>query len=311
MLNTVHLQTFLTVVELGTYSAAAERLHLSQPAVSQHIDALEKELGEVRLFRRVAQRMVLTHAGEELLPAARNIIGLAERTQNSLLALRGHVSGTITIACASESGAWVLPSLIHAFRQQHPHVHVRLDQVAPSDILARLEEGEADFIWHDEYQRRRGWEFQLIGHEDVTCCVAPHHEWVQQRTITAGMASEQPLIMPTQGSVLRRQLDEQFRRAGVPPNELNIVLETNSVSATLSAIQQQMGVGFVPVTCQPAQRFVQSMRLSGFTLQLDWYMLNQRETLHSVAAHLFRQCMASDETARLLRYAGITPHTLI
>ena len=71
MLNTLHLQTFLAVVEAGNYSAAAERLHMSQPAVSQHIRALEDQLDHVRLFRRVGQQMLMTHAGEDLIESAR------------------------------------------------------------------------------------------------------------------------------------------------------------------------------------------------------------------------------------------------
>ncbi|WP_322510960.1 LysR family transcriptional regulator, partial [Chloroflexus sp.] len=63
MLNTVHLQTFLAVVETGSFSAAAKRLHMSQPAVSQQIRALEEQVGGVRLFRRSGQQMVLTLAG--------------------------------------------------------------------------------------------------------------------------------------------------------------------------------------------------------------------------------------------------------
>src|SRR6266545_158662 len=79
MLNTIHLQTFLAVVEAGNYSAAAERLHMSQPAVSQHIRALESQLDSVRLFRRVGQQMLLTHAGEDLVESAREMLALSAR----------------------------------------------------------------------------------------------------------------------------------------------------------------------------------------------------------------------------------------
>ncbi|PMP74137.1 MAG: LysR family transcriptional regulator, partial [Chloroflexus aggregans] len=93
MLNTVHLQTFLAVVETGSFSAAAKRLHMSQPAVSQQIRTLEEQMGGVRLFRRSGQQMVLTLAGEQLLSNARELVAMAERTVQAVSALRGQIGG--------------------------------------------------------------------------------------------------------------------------------------------------------------------------------------------------------------------------
>src|SRR6266511_106647 len=97
MLNTIHLQTFLAVVESGNYSAAAERLHMSQPAVSQHIRALEQHLDNVPLFRRIGQRMALTHAGEELVEVAREMLALSSRAEENIRVLRGQISGRVTV----------------------------------------------------------------------------------------------------------------------------------------------------------------------------------------------------------------------
>src|SRR5829696_8865744 len=104
MLNTLHLQTFIAVVEAGNYSAAAERLHMSQPAVSQHIRMLESQLDSVRLFRRVGQQMLPTHAGEELIESAREMLALVTRAEENIRALRGQVSGRVTIGCTPSSG---------------------------------------------------------------------------------------------------------------------------------------------------------------------------------------------------------------
>ena len=104
MLNTLHLQTFLAVVEAGNYSAAAERLHMSQPAVSQHIRALEDQLDHVRLFRRVGQQMLMTHAGEDLVESAREMLALSARAEESIRALRGQISGRVIMGCTPSSG---------------------------------------------------------------------------------------------------------------------------------------------------------------------------------------------------------------
>src|SRR5262245_51574822 len=124
MLNTIHLQTFLAVVEFGNYSAAAERLHMSQPAVSQHIRALEQHLDNVRLFRRVGQQMTLTHAGDELVEIAREMLALSARAEENIRMLRGQISGRVTIGCTPSSGEQLLSPLLATFRDRFPAIAV-------------------------------------------------------------------------------------------------------------------------------------------------------------------------------------------
>src|SRR6266498_5038910 len=128
MLNTLHLQTFLAVVEAGNYSAAAERLHMSQPAVSQHIRALEDQLDHVRLFRRVGQQMLMTHVGEDLVESAREMLALSARAEESIRALRGQISGRVAIGCTPSSGETLLPPLLAA--QRFPAIAVAIT-IAP------------------------------------------------------------------------------------------------------------------------------------------------------------------------------------
>ncbi len=305
MLNTVHLYTFLTVVELGTYSAAAERLHLTQPAVSQQIGLLEKQLGDVRLFRRVAQRMVLTHAGEELLPAAREIVALAERTEEALLSLRGQVTGRVTIACTPASGERMLPGVLAAFRQRWPAVELILTVGPAEQVLLWLDSGQAQIGWIDEPQRRRGWESIHIGREVLVCCVGSQHPWLNDDPITLGMIREQPLILPRYGTMMRRVIDESLRRAGLPASEITVALECDSVTATVAAIQAGLGIGFVPLSCQPAQREVGSVALGGFQVALDWYVVGSKDASLGRAVHDCRAFLAGREAAQFLKHHGI------
>src|SRR5690606_2113601 len=93
-----------------------------------------EQLGDVRLFRRVGQRMVPTHAGEELLPSARDLVQLAERAEQSIMALRGQVTGRVTVGCTPSSGERLLPRLLAAFRSHFPAVSVEL-AVGPAEAL--------------------------------------------------------------------------------------------------------------------------------------------------------------------------------
>lgn len=311
MLNTIHLHTFLTVVELGTYSAAAERLHLTQPAVSQQIGMLEKQLGDVRLFRRVAQRMMLTHAGEELLPAAREIVGLAERAEASLLALRGHITGHVRLACTPSSGERLLPPLLSLFRERFPAVALALD-VAPADqIIAWLEEGRAQIGWIDEPQRRRGWESLPLGREPLVCMVPAGHAWLNESLVAAGMLREAPLVLPRQGGASRRSLDEALRRVGLEPRDVRCALECDSVAATLQAVEAGLGAGFIPLSCQPARQLegprLAAVAISGLHPQLDWQLVGTKDAAIHRAVLECRMFLSGPEAARALRQAGLIP----
>src|SRR6476659_4195075 len=186
MLNTLHLQTFLAVVEAGNYSAAAERLHMSQPAVSQHIRALEDQLDHVRLFRRVGPQLLLTHAGEELVEQAREMLALAMRAEESIRALRGQISGRVTLGCTPSSGERLLSPLLTTFRSRFPAISVPVT-IAPWETLLE---------WLEDQQRRRGWESQVLGVERLLLVAPRGHALLQQELVPPGTLRDQPLILP-------------------------------------------------------------------------------------------------------------------
>src|SRR5918911_1648744 len=193
MLNTFHLQTLLAVVEAGTFSAAAERLHMSQPAVSQHIRALEAQLDNVRLFRRVGQQMLLTHAGEGLVESAREMLALSAR---------GQISGRVAIGCTPSSGETLLPPLIAAFRARFPAIAVAITIAPIETLLEWLEGHQMHVLLIEEQQRRRGWESQLLGAERLVLIAPRGHTLLQQEQAPPGLLRDQPLVLPRAGTPL-------------------------------------------------------------------------------------------------------------
>ena len=115
------LNTFLAIAESGSFSEAGERLHLTQPAVSKRIAALESQLG-VRLFDRVGREVSLTEAGRALLPRAYQILNVLDDTRRALTNLSGEVSGRLVLATSHHIGLHRLPPLLRAFTRAHPQV---------------------------------------------------------------------------------------------------------------------------------------------------------------------------------------------
>lgn len=305
MLNTIHLQTFLAVVEAGNYSAAAERLHMSQPAVSQHIRALESQLDSVRLFRRVGQQMLLTHAGEDLVESAREMLALSARAEESIRALRGQISGRVAIGCTPSSGETLLPPLIAAFRTRFPAITVAITIAPIETLLEWLEDHQTHVLLIEEQQRRRGWESQLLGAERLVLIAPRGHALLQQEQAPPGLLRDQPLVLPRAGTPLRRIIEDGLRRRGIGAADIHVAIETDGAALTIQAVRAGLGLAFIPQTRLPRGRDIGMVDLAGVNLQQDWYVLRSRERGAPRAVQELYSFIAGKDARRVLAKDGL------
>lgn len=276
MLNTDHLQTFLAVAETGSFTVAATRLGFTQPAVSQHIKALETHVGEVRLFRRVGKTMRLTHAGEELLIHAREVVTLAARAEQHMLSLRGHVTGRVGIGCAPSSGERMLPALLAAFHSKHPSVQFAVDVGLSERLFTWLGNGQVQAVLVDENPRRRTYDVLELGDEEVVCLASRGNALVRGEPITLAELRSCELILPQRGMVLRRTIEDMFRRQGVALGQLQVVLETDSTTVATQAAADGLGLAFIPRSRVPKTRDVGVVTIAGLAIEQPWYLVRQR-----------------------------------
>ncbi|MDY7115245.1 LysR family transcriptional regulator [Halomonas sp. SSL-5] len=124
-MDTQSLQAFLAVADSGSFSRAAEQLHLTQPAVSKRIAVLEGQV-DARLFDRIGRRVTLTEAGRVLLPRAREILMMVNDSRRALGNLAGAVGGNLTLATSHHIGLHRLPPLLKAYTRAHPEVRLDL-----------------------------------------------------------------------------------------------------------------------------------------------------------------------------------------
>ncbi|KAB8141533.1 LysR family transcriptional regulator [Chloroflexia bacterium SDU3-3] len=277
MLNTIHLRTFLAVVDSGNYSAAAERLHLSQPAVSQHIRTLEAELDNARLFRRVGQQMLLTHVGEQLVDVARDMLALAQRAEEDIRAMRGQVSGRVVLGCTASSGEHLLPTLLAGFRALYPAIAVEVALAPLETLLEWLGSQQIHVLLAEEQQRKRGWDAQLLGSEPLALLAPRGNPLLAEEQAPPGAIKGMPLVLPRRGSPMRRVIDDGLRRRGIGAADTQVMLETDSVSMMVEAVRAGVGLAFIPQSCMPRGRDAGLVSLAGVNLQIDWYLIRSRE----------------------------------
>ena len=137
------LRSFATVAELGHLTRAAERLHVSQPALSAQIRALEEGLG-VTLFERGSSGMSLTAAGRQLLPAAREVVAKAAALRGLAQSIQGDVSGRVSVGTLADPAILRLGEVLAAAREQHPLLEIELHHEVSGAAFAKVRDGELD-----------------------------------------------------------------------------------------------------------------------------------------------------------------------
>ena len=225
------LKTFAAVAEEGNLTRAAERLHISQPAVSGQIKALEQEF-DVRLFERSPAGMALTVAGRELLAAAERVLTAAEEMKQTARRLTGEISGVLRIGTVSNPAAIRLGDLLAAAIERHPRLQLELQHEVSGAALEAVREGrlDASFYFGDAPGRDV---FALKLREPVYCVAAPA-AWAD-RIGSADWAeiAALPWILTPAISTHNRLVTRLFEEQGVEPPQRRVEADQESVIETL------------------------------------------------------------------------------
>ncbi|WP_261989137.1 LysR family transcriptional regulator [Streptomyces sp. uw30] len=238
------LRYFVAVAEELHFTRAAERLYVSQPALSKQVRALERQLG-VELFRRDPQGVTLTGAGEALLPHARRVLDAWSQGAAALEAARAAARGTLVVGMSTSPGrGGLLPAIRSRFTAAHPDTVLRLRQVSWADATAGLADGDADvaFVWlplpdADRY----GW--TVVARESRLVALPETHRLASRPEIDFTDLVDEPfLALPPSAGPLRDHWLAMEERGGRPPR---IGAEIASTEETYEALVAGLGVCLV------------------------------------------------------------------
>jgi DNA-binding transcriptional LysR family regulator len=242
------LGVFLAVAAERSFSRAAERMHRTQPAVSQTIRRLEAQLGEA-LIDRSSLDGRLTAAGDVLRTYAERLMRLAGETEAAVHALRDLRRGRVLIG-SNESGVHVLLQLIQRFRAAHPGVEVDVRRVPARQIAVEVMQGSLDFGVVTFEPPERGLVGIAIGADELVALVAPAHAFARRREISMEEIGRQPVIAHNEPSPARERVLRLFEQRHT---RLNIVLSLPSLDGIKRAIEMGLGVALLPKRCALAE----------------------------------------------------------
>lgn len=239
------LRAFLAVADSGSFSAAAQQLYLTQPAVSKRLAALEKEL-EIRLFDRIGRRVRLTHAGEVLLPKAREMLLQAQDMKHLASNLQTEVSGPLLLGTSHHIGLHRLPPVLKNFRGSFPQVDLDIRFMDSEAACAAVDKGDLEMAVvtlpnepSPKLQTRCLWQDQLC------FVVAAEHELAKHKTVSLRTLTSYPAVLPGPTTYTRGILDR-----ALADNNLVITLgmSTNYMETLKMLVDINLGWSLLPET---------------------------------------------------------------
>jgi DNA-binding transcriptional LysR family regulator len=238
------LRVFCAVAETKSFSKASELIHLTQPAVSLQIQAME-ELYETRLFDRSGNSINLTPAGEILYKRAKEILALYAEAQHNISEITGAIKGSLSIGASSTIGNYLLPHIIAAFKKKVPQVNISLVVSNTKTITERLNAGEIDIALVEGDVSKQRFSVETLISDDLVVIMSPAHPWAERRSLSAIELTKEPMILREEGSGTRQIILKHLEEHGIKLDQLKIALVMGSTEAIKGAVEEGLGVSIM------------------------------------------------------------------
>ena len=243
-MDTRQLAAFCAVVERKSFSQAAERLGVTQPAVSLQIRSLEQRLGR-QLLDRSGRRVEPTEAGRRLYASAQRVLAAEEHLLEELDADdEGAITGTLELGASTGPGGTVVPLLLCQFQEQHPDLGVRLTVSDTQTVVDRVAGRELELGIVGAGRRHRGVAFEpFFSDEVVLACPADHR--FAGKTVSLDDLKGEKLIVMQDGAGVRQVIEDELRKAGMRLRDLDVRLELGLQESVRSAVLAGHGIAFI------------------------------------------------------------------
>ncbi len=289
--NPQALRVFLCVVQEGSVGRAALSLGMTQPGVSQHLRALETQIGRP-LFHRQGRRLVLSKTGQDLLPEARRAVQALEEFMQAAQALERLERGRVEIGASTTMAVYVLPRYLTEFKRLYPEIRIKLESGSSERLTQRLLQGEVELAVVEAVEHLEGFERKLFYEDELVVIVPPEHPWARKEEITPEQLVEVPLILREPGAMTYRVLGSALEQAGL---KINPVFYTDNHEVTKRLVLEGAGVGIVSnVVVRPNVKVgnLRALRIKGMELRRLFWLLYPAEA-GNTAAEALRTMLAS------------------
>ena len=279
------LSSFLAVAREGSVSAAAEKLHVTQPSISAAVSALSRELG-VELTERVGRGVGLTAAGNAFRPYAADVLGLVEQGRHAAREAADLSTRSLRLVAVATAAEYVVPALLRSFAQMHPEIHLSLEVANRATVFERVLEHEVDVAIAGrppDDARIAGFAFLR---NEIALIVAPDDELLRNAPVHPRELGARVWLQRESGSGTRQLLAEFFAEHDLRPQTLTL----GSNGAIKEAVRLGLGVSLqsrVAVEQELAAGTLAELKVRGGLPEREWYSLHSATVPPRPAVQLF------------------------
>jgi DNA-binding transcriptional LysR family regulator len=291
------LRTFVAAAERGNFTRAAERLELTQAAVSQQIAALETEL-DTKLFERQGRGVRLAGSGERLYEYARRILDLVDEATREVGGGQRSLTGNLRIATSTVPAEWLVPELLSEFRVLWPQVHESLTVSDSTQAADAVESGAADLGFVGALPRSSSLHASPVAEDELVLVVGADHPLAAKGTTTLKQLRNEPLIVREAGSASRRCVESALEEHQHSADEFTIAMESNSNDAIRAAVKRGVGVAFLSRLTSRDDPGLVAVRIRGFHARRQLYVVSDPARLPETAARQFLDFVQAWRTRR-------------
>lgn len=236
------LEIIRAIADTGSFTAAGEKLHVSQSAISRQILLLEEELGEP-VFHRIGRRIRITAAGESLLQLSHRVFQDLQETVSTISEKRDSLSGTIRLVGGMTVCLYVFPTLLAEVRRVHPHLDLKVTVGSAERSIAMLRSGAGDLGMITLPVEATDLVSVPVLQEELLLITYPAHPLAKKKSIAPADLDKQDFVLFETGSITRRLVEQFFAREGVDPE---VIMETENVEIIKAMVRSGLGISIIP-----------------------------------------------------------------
>ncbi|WP_139998153.1 selenium metabolism-associated LysR family transcriptional regulator [Paenibacillus paridis] len=288
-LNFHQLHIFCTVAERGSFSAAAQSLHMTQPAVTMQVQSLEDYFG-TKLLQRSTKRIELTEAGRALMPYAQRSIDLIRDTDQAMSAFTKQLKGRLQLGSSLTIGEYILPRLLGPFGQEYPHISISMKVMNTSQIMEDILNHQLNFGLIEAPVNHPDMHMEAVMSDELRLIVSKSHPLADRASVTLEEVMEYPFVLREQGSGTRLVMEEQLRKKNIDPASMKIVMELGSTGAVKSAVEAGLGISFISsssVKHEVALDLIRMIKVSDSKFQRQFYSIYLKSAILPISAVTF------------------------
>lgn len=238
------LEVFCKLVDLGSFTKAADAVYLSQPTVSELMRTLEEEVQE-KLLDRLGRQVLPTQAGKILYKYARKIIQVRDEAAQAIENYKGNLAGHLYIGASTIPGTYILPQLIGIFKSKNPSIQVTMKISSSRVVDERVMTGDVEFGVVGAKWNEAGLVWEEIFSDELVLAVYPKHPWAQKKSVTLKELEKEPIIIRERDSGTQKVMSDILEKNGLDSARLNVIAEMGSTEAVKQSVKAQIGVAIL------------------------------------------------------------------